>query len=536
MKNFFYKLTRKKLIFPLWLLAALLFGFSWSMFFDVNLAFLAWFAFMPLFIELEKKETFWSFYGTACLFSVTAYLIIGHGSLVIAAKQWLIFLAALDELFMPTVSFALLYPFKKRFGFNKALLLFPFIISLWEWIYQKFEHTFSYPMLSHSQSNNVMFVQYIDIFGVWSIACWVMLFNVLLFLLYKKVSPNFSPLKIMKGLAGISAFMILPVLSYYVIRYNYVNENRTGEINITLIKTDFDLLGKPGETKYEKAVREVERLTFLTDSIDYEFNLRSFKSDLYVWYEGAVDFGNQKIFTDFIDTAVNDWQTPLLTGMQILPENTYPEDKRLVNRAALFHINENTKTELQYYDKVRLSPGHERIPYHELLAKLPGFPVPLNSPAFFKNADSVSLIELKTQGGRKVKLGTPICLEQHYSYIWSDMAEAGAECFVQLGFESWWSVPYFLKQIDNIVRLRCIETRRSLARCVNGGMTGFIDPLGNIYAETDKREGTVTASIFLYSDVTFFSRHQYIFPVLCTLLILSGTILFEINNREINKR
>lgn len=536
LKNELIPIKKRKV--PLWLIASILYGFSWCRYTDVNLSFLAWFAFVPLFIDLENRNTFWSFYKRASLFSVVAYLMIGWGSLIIAKDQWLMLFAGLDELFMPTVSFAVLYPFKKKFSFENSLKLFPFIISLWEWIYQKLEFTFSYPMLSHSQTQNTIFIQYIDLFGEWSIAFWVMLFNVLLFFLYKK-GQIFNQKRNWKwvavGLLKISALMLLPPLIYYGIRYNQINNKIKDKLNITLTNTSFSVF----DNTPERAVKKIERLTFITDSVDYELKQKNIRSDLYVWHEGAIDYGNNSIILNFIYSAVNDWKIPLLTGMQVIPDTTNKKDLRAVNRNALFvpesKGNPNPSgfcAEGQYYDKLRLTPGHEVVPYHKFLAMLPFFSIALNDVRFLKHSSSIKLINLTTQDGKKVELGTPTCLEQNYPNIWADMSKKGAQCFVQLSFETWWPIKYFLNQIDDFTRLRSIENRRAVARCSNGGLTGFIDPLGNIYSSAKDSEASTTASVVLYDDVTFFSKHQNLFPLLSLIMIILFVSYWKIKSSK----
>ena len=267
-------------------------------------------------------------------------------------------------------------------------------------------------------------------------------------------------------MAFVCLIMILPPLIYADIRYNNIEGQPKRQINITLINTDFSL----NINTYKLYIRKLERMTHLTDSTDYEFKQQKQSTDLYVWHEGAVDFGNDRTFYNFIDSAVRDWKTPLLTGMQIIPADASKNDRRRVNRAALIQ-NGSNEINCQFYDKVHLAPGREKIPYHQFFSLFPGFPVAVNDSGWFKGGKQVTLISLQTRKKQKVKIGTPICMEQNYPAIWSDMANAGAECFVQLSFEAWWTMGYFKKQMANITRLRCIETRRSAARCSNGGST-----------------------------------------------------------------
>jgi apolipoprotein N-acyltransferase len=498
--------------FPKWLLAALLYGMSWSHFTGINLSFLAWFAFVPLFIDLENRNSFRAFYSRALLFSVVAYFIICHGFLFTARTAVFFFAGAASELFLTSIPFALVYPFKKRYGFKAALIAFPFVISMWEWLYQQLEHTTGYLMLSNSQSLNTPLIQYIDIFGVWSIAFWVMAFNVLLFFQYRKWGSDPKSSAVNRGFAVICLLMIVPPLCYYAFKHSQLRE-KTGEpVRFTLIHTRFPLV----EDSQDSWAERIERLTFLTDSADYELKAGRLKSDLYVWHEGAIERGNDRRVTAFIDSAVGDWGTPLISGINCIPENAAKDDSRRVNRAVLFAARSGAKTSNSYYDKVRLFPVREQIPYHDLLAKLPFFTVPLTDPRFLKKGGAIRTIEVNAQNGRRFRIGTPICQEQNYPAVWSGMALAGADCFIQLSSESWWTLEYFKRQMAEITRLRCIETGRGAARCSNSGVTAFIDALGRVYSRAGTKEGALTDELNLSGEgATFFSRHQRLFPALC---------------------
>ena len=500
---------------PNWLIASILYGLSWCMFFGYNLSFLSWFAFVPLFYELEKKESFLEFYKTTLFFFVVAILIICHGFLITPKEQGSVLIAAVIEIIMSTGSFAIFYPIQKKLGFARSLVIFPFLIALWEWFYQWLDFTLGYVMLSHSQAQNTWLIQYIDLFGVWSIASWVMGFNVLIYIQLKKFKGHYFDVPFLKRMAFIGLIMILPPLIYADITYNTIEGQPKRQINITLINTDFSL----NIDTYGLYIKKLERLTHITDSADYELKQRRQATDLYVWHEGAVDFGNDQTFYNFIDSAVRDWKTPLLTGMQIIPANASKTDRRRVNRATLIQSGSNAGN-CQFYDKVHLAPGREKIPYHQLLAMVPGFPVAINDSNWVKSGGEVSLISLQTRNKQNVKIGTPICMEQNYPAIWSDMAMAGAECFVQLSYEAWWTMGYFKKQMANITRLRCIETRRSTARCSNGGSTQFTNAFGEIIASATTPEGSLSTNVNLYQKKSFFCEYQWFYPVFCLIFIV----------------
>ncbi len=503
---------------PNWLKSAILYGFSWSLIFGLNLNFLAWFAFVPLFLTLENKNSFRSFYFQGLLFTVFAYIILCHGFTITPKQQILTLLASANELFMASIPFALLYPFKKKFGFEKALFFFPSLIVLWEFVYQWFEHTYGYLLLSHSQSQNLWLIQFIDIFGTFSIGFWVMTFNTALFFVYKKYLVTKNTSKFIQKIAIVSAFMLVPPSVYSVFRFSQLEkeQNNLKKVNLTLINSNFSIT----KTSYDNIIDNVNRLTYITDSINYEFEKQNFKTDLYIWHEGVVVFGEKKEFIGFLDTAVNDWKTPLLTGMTTFLDEATTQDRRRVNRSALIPVGATPQTKLSHYDKVRLAAGHEYVPYHNFFSKISFFPIDLYDSAFYKNGKEINLVKFKTNDNQNIAIGTPICMEQNYPKIWSEMSVKGADFFVQLSVESWWSVPYFVEQMSFITRLRAIETRKFVARCSNGGKTQFYDFYGRIFAAAKNKQGITNANVMVSKKISFYSKNPNLF-LLLNLLSLS---------------
>ncbi len=279
-------------------------------------------------------------------------------------------------------------------------------------------------------------------------------------------------------------------------------------------------------------------MTYITDSINYEFKKRNFKTDLYVWHEGVVVFGEKKEFIGFLDTAVNDWQTPLLTGMTTYPDDATAQDRRRVNRCALIPVGATPETELSHYDKVRLAAGNEFVPYHNFFSKFSFFPIDLFDSTFYKSGKEIKLIELKTKTGKIVKIGTPICMEQDYPQIWSEMSVKGAEFFVQHSVEAWWSFPYFIEQMSLITRLRAIETGKYVARCSSGGKTQFYDSFGRIYSPAENIEGITNANVYLNDKVSFYSANPMFFPIfsLISFLVLLLIMIIKPNINFIFKK
>jgi apolipoprotein N-acyltransferase len=478
---------------------------------NVNLSFLAWFAFVFLFLSLKKADTFWRFWGTVWIFSFITHTICSGWFLDVPTNKIIIIIGAINESLSFTISFIPFYFLQKRVGFNKSILVFPFLFVVGEWIYSSLDHNLGFLMVVHSQTANPWLIQYVDLFGYLSVTFWVWLFNVLIYLTVEKCRYRFFSGSFIKRMAVIVTMMVSLPLAYAAYRNHQIKQEKPDSISIAMTHTMFS----PNPKTDQQIMKNVERIVEITDSLDYYSKKKKISHDLYVWHEGAIPSGNLKYFRNFVQGAVNDWQVPLLSGMQYYQKFDGTESWQPVNRVVLFTANPDKKDALPYYDKLYLAPGWESIPYLSLFHKL-GIRF-ASEYKYHTQGENLRLFELPVRN-RLVRIGTPICFEQNVPSIWNRMVLLGADCFVQVAYESWFGRTYFQKQVAYITRLRAIETRHSVARCSNGGLTLFVDSFGRIYSQAPDSESVTSGSLALSQKVTFYTRHQNLFPLMCLII------------------
>ena len=499
--------------FPLWPVGAVLYGISWPMPWKLNLSFLAWFAFVFLFLSLKKTKGFWRFWGKVWIFSFITHTVCSGWFLDIPTNKIWIVAGAFNESLAFTLPFVPFYFMQKRIGFNRSLFALPFLFVTGEWIYCLSEHGLGYLLVVHSQTANLRLIQYADLFGFLSVTFWVFWFNVLTYTALEKCRHRVLSASFLVRMAVITLAMVSLPLGYSQYRDRQIGRQKSDSLAVTMIHTRF----APKPKNDEQRIRNLDRTVELTDSVDYYSKKKGIHRDLYVWHEGAIPLGNKAHILKFVQTAVQDWQVPLLSGMEYLVKFGDTGFWQPVNRVVLFSPHPDPAEPLPFYDKVHLAPGWESIPYLTLFHKL-GIRF-AGETKFHKKGDRMRLFEVPVRG-RKVRFGTPICFEQNVPSIWNRMVRLGAECFVQVSFESWFGNTYFQKQVAYITRLRAIETRRGVARCSNGGLTFFTDAFGRIYSQATGSESAVSDSLALSDTVTFYTRHPNLFPLAC--LFVSG--------------
>lgn len=516
---------------PLWLISGLLYGLSWPIFKGINLSFLAWFAFVPLFVFLEKNQTKFT---KSILGSYAAMVIFGCFSAgwlfnFPQDKLQIAVVFFLEELWF-FIPFVFYYPIQKKIGFDKAIWLFPFIWMLWEWTYLSLEFTMGTHLSGYSQSNNIWLIQYIDITGMWGVSFWLLLFNVLIFKAYKAVNYNLKCLQFYKKTGIISLFMLAIPLVYSAISYSKYNNLKGKSIQVTIVPTQYSsrYLNNP-----KNSFRLVEETLHRTDEIAFKREEKGKISDLYIWPETGLPFTMQQSNLEaLLHEATTDWKSSLLTGVRGISDTLNAADKRnYVSGILISHKSDQKKT----HHKTALTPGYETIPYHSLIEKIPNFPYKQNDRRFFKKGEKSEPLLFTTKNNEDFLLGVSLCYEQWHPKHWTTLSRNGANFYAHLAAEGWYGTIGFMSFMANVTRMRSIENRKQTARVANGGISGFIDQMGRFHNVS--REGSLqirTSKLETFKEITVYAKKPNFFPFLISSIFLI-MLLFQIYEQQFYK-
>lgn len=500
------------------LASGLLYGLSWPILPEVNLSFLAWFAFVPLFVFLERQQhSFWkSMAGSFVAMLIFALITAGwlfnfpQSTLEIAV----IVLMGVFLFIAPVVPF---YFLQRRLGFSRALWLFPLLWTVWEWFYLDLEFTMGTHMSAYSQSSNVWLIQFIDLTGMWGIACWLLFFNVFVYQAYRSAKGQLQTGLFWRKLALPAALMLGLPLTYSAYAFGQFDGVGEQSLSVTVIPTYFTAAFLEDSRNLKKAI---EQTLHLTDSLHYAQRETNTVPDLYLWPETGTGFTLEEAgLGQALREAVADYDAALLTGGSLWADTT-SQDFRKYTVGTLLSAH---SPGVHHHRKTRLTPGQEMIPYHRWLAKLPSFPVPLQDWRYRKQGTVSAPLPLTTWDDRQFALGVSLCYEQWHPLHLTALANNGAEVFLHLAGENWYGEVGFQQFMANVNRLRCIENRRAGARSSNVGISGFIDALGRMDKVSSGRNAQpLTASITTSTHLTPYARFPHWFPLLCSGLLLLG--------------
>ena len=188
------------------------------------------------------------------------------------------------------------------------------------------------------------------------------------------------------------------------------------------------------------------------------------------------------------------------------------------------------KDEVKVYNKSKLVQGVEFMPFASVLGKLKFLTIDLGGITG----------SLGTQEYRSVfthdstRIAPVICYESIYGEYVSEFVRNGANVLSVITNDGWWKdTPGYLQHLD-YARLRALETRRSVVRSANTGISAFIDPYGNIINQTKwDEEAVIVAEIPIVSNTTFYVKYGDYIGRLASFLSVFF-IFFVIANKKRN--
>ena len=152
--------------------------------------------------------------------------------------------------------------------------------------------------------------------------------------------------------------------------------------------------------------------------------------------------------------------------------------------------------ERQFYDKIRLVPFGEYVPFELSFSFLDHI---LQGMDFLQGA---SAKPLKTGD---LALGGLICYEAIFSGLAQDRVANGANLLVNISNDAWFGASSAPLQHLHLTAMRAIEQGRYIARATNTGISAIITPRGTISAHGSQfRAEVVVGTVRLINGLTFY--------------------------------
>ncbi len=450
---------------------------------------LAWFAFVPLFLVLKRAESLRRavFYGW--LMGLAAHLIGFHwltytisafGGFPYAVSIIIfIFFAALQALQMAL--FALLV---RTIGFG-PLGIFPSLF----WVPLEFLFPLLFPWyLANSQVSFLWVIQSADLVGPYGTGFSVMWCNAAIY--HALVAPkrerlaNFLPL-------AYAALALIVSLIYGYQRLEVVGEEIAGArkllIGVVQGNVDIDMKWNPA-----LAQQNLDQHRKLTDELG--------AVPLVIWPESAMEVTvpeDLQVLPMELMPQFKAARASFIFGAKSIRGKPGRSDIKAFNTA--FFTDAKGRILARYHKQVLLAFG-EYLPFAKILSLLPAMPF---ADGFTPGAGPVAF-----HLGRGVRLAPLICYEDLMPELARKfVSQTRANLLVNLTNDAWYGKSVGPWQHLHLAQSRAIETRRSLLRVTNTGVTSLVNAKGEVVKTLPMfTPATLQIEVDILNEETFYVR------------------------------
>jgi apolipoprotein N-acyltransferase len=135
----------------------------------------------------------------------------------------------------------------------------------------------------------------------------------------------------------------------------------------------------------------------------------------------------------------------------------------------------------EVYHKSILVSGVEKVPFMKYLGFLKNIIINLGGASGNLGRQEEASVFTTSDGAM---IAPVICYESVFGEYLTDFVKKGAEYIVIITNDGWWKNTPGYRQHLSFARLRAIETRRSIARSANTGISCFINQRGDVLQKT----------------------------------------------------
>ena len=502
-------------------LSGLLIAAAWPVHGLVPLAFVA---FVPLLYLQDGHYSFWLsaitflIWNTLTTWWVWKTTAIGTIAMIV-----------LNTLFMTCVFWAY-HIVKTRLYDNKKgyYILIVFVLAF-EYLHLHWQLNWPWLNLGNVFSHYHSWVQWYEFTGIAGGTIWVLLANILVY----KMLKNYSKLYITYVILA----LFVPLIISKIIYACY--DEQGDAVEVVVVQPNLD----PYSEEFTLTAQEImERnlsvaIPLVTDSTRFVVSPESAIQEN-VWLERIDNCYSIRKLRHFIARYPQTCYVIGISAYGLVPEG-HENDfaARKFSNADKYYYAYNTAAlittdTIQLYHKSRLTPGAEAMPSWWILRMLKDSALDLGGTVGTLKKDS----EARTLSFDNHKVGTLICYESVFGEYVTEFVKKGADMLFVITNDGWWGDSPGHKQHLELSKLRAIETRRSVARSANTGISGFINQRGDIIEQSKYWEQTALRNTLTTNDKqTFYVRfgdYLYKIAVFMTALLIVMTIVKQIIGKQ----
>jgi len=407
--------------------------------------------------------------------------------------------------------------------------LFPVVWLAFEFCHYRWDLNWPWLTLGNAFGKNHTWIQWYEYTGTLGGSLWVLVLNLLFF-----EWLNGNPKKVF----AIAPTILLPILISFVMYYSY--EEKTNPVNVVVVQPNIDPYSeKFSGMNFEEQLNKMMDLAKqkVDSTTDYlVFPETALTED--IWENDLKQTSSIRMLKEFLKPFP---KLKIITGASTW--HLFQKGEKLSVTARKFNQQEgyydafNTAFQIdnsdliQVYHKSKLVPGVERMPYPAVFGFLEDFAIDLGG-----TSGSLGTQEERTVFKGKEIVAPIICYESIFGEHVGEFVRNRATLIFVITNDGWWGDTPGYKQHLLYGRLRAIETRRSIARSANTGISCFINESGDILQATEWwKPAVIRANINSNSEKTFYVNHGDIIGRVC-FYVLGIILLFVIVMRLLRRK
>jgi len=367
-------------------------------------------------------------------------------------------------------------------------------------------------ILGNSFADNVSLIQWYEFTGHLGGSVWILIINILIYKTLQSIIVKAGRNRIIKISVILSIFLIVPT-GYSLVRF-FTYKEIEHPIEVVVIQPNID----PYNEKFSIPVQD--QLNIILDIAD---QYGDSTVNYFIAPETALTYG---IWEN--DICSNNYIMHIQTFLKKYPEckfiigaNTlkkYPGGKGKTETSAesgnsgnYFDIYNtslqiDTTSNVFIYHKSKLVPGVEMLPYPKTLSFLKSIMPDLGGITGSHGTQNDR--EVFTNETMSISVGVPICYESVYGQFVTEFVQKGANVLFVITNDGWWGNTMGYRQHHDLSRLRAIETRRSIVRSANTGISCLINQKGEDTAILGWwQAGAIRGHINANDKITFYVKH-----------------------------
>ncbi len=421
-----------------------------------------------------------------------------------------------------------------------------YLLLMMLWISFEYVHLYwdiSWPWLNLGNvfSSAPWAVQWYEYTGVFGGTVYVLLSNILVFLalkIYLETGRLVRPVVI-----NLILLLVLntALLSASAITYHNYEDHGTPQ-EVVLVQPNLD----PYSEQYEIEPREViYRILDLanqkiTDSTKIIAAPESSIQEA-IWEERLQYSPSLNILKSYVNNKSAGFIIGASTFSRITDTIDLPLSARFHSAGFYYHAHNtaffiDASPRNQIYHKSKLVAGVEQMPFKRFLEFLPVENLAIDLGGTIGTLGKSPERTVFYSADSTIKAAPVICYESVYGEFVGDYVLNGANSIFIITNDGWWGHTAGHRQHNTFASLRAIETRKSIARSANTGITAFFNQRGDIlqptaYWEKDVIRGEIMAN----EKITFYTRHgDYIarISVFGAILLLLIALVMAIVRRK----